>query len=101
MILKWRTAFVILALSLVLLAGMYLCLRQGGDTSQKLFSDLATALVLLAVSMAGKSSVEHLADGGGVRGAMRSLLTEARPGDAPAQGTTTVTETSKTTEVKP
>jgi hypothetical protein len=86
---QWRTVVVVLALALAVLAALWLC-RGAGDLGARLFPDAAYALLGLAVVAAGKSAVEHLGAGGGVKGALRALLTDAKPGDpapAPPPGT--------------
>lgn len=83
---QWRTVGVVLVLALLLvLSFRWLVLAPAGpgEFTVKLFDTLAWALLFFAMTAAGKSSIEHLAAGGGVRGAMRALLTDAKPGDPP------------------
>lgn len=83
---QWRTVGVVLVLALFLvLAFRWLVLSPAGpgEFTARVFDTLAYSLLGLAVVAAGKSSIEHLAGGGGLRGAVRSFLTEAKPGDPP------------------
>ncbi len=70
-----------LLLSLVgigaLLAGLSL------TTSEKMYDGLMYGVVLLVFSLAGRSSVEALAGGGGIKGAISALTTRAKPEGAP------------------
>jgi hypothetical protein len=84
--------FAILALVLGLIAldlGLWLCLRpEAAATGQAIFTSFALALAglitTLVGALAGRSSVEALAGGGGVGGAKAALLTPAKPeGEAP------------------
>ncbi len=86
---QWRTVGVILLLAGGLGLCFWLLVRSpAGPTefSTKLFDTLAWAFLLFAATAAGKSSIEHLAAGGGLRGAARALLTDAKPGDSPPAG---------------
>ncbi|MBI5545305.1 MAG: hypothetical protein HY901_15550, partial [Deltaproteobacteria bacterium] len=47
--------------------------------SNEMFAAFATTCATLAGLVSVKSAVEHLANGGGVKGALRSLLTENTP----------------------
>lgn len=82
---QWRTVGVVVLLSLLLFAAFALVARRPdvSENAVKLFDALSWGFFLLAVTAAGKSGVEHLANGGGWRGAARALLTEAKPGDPP------------------
>lgn len=85
---QWRTVGAVMVLALMLVASFW-CLVLSpagpGEYTVKLFDALAWTLLLFALVAAGKSSVEHLAAGGGVRGAISALLTDAKPGDPPAK----------------
>lgn len=80
---QWRTALVLIWFSLVALAGLWLVRGATGELAAKLYSDLVGGLVWLAAVQGGKSAVEALAHGKGLRGAARVLLTEERPDDPP------------------
>ena len=83
---QWRTVLVVLLLALGLgfsFRTLVLSPAGPGEFSVKLFDSLAWAFLLFAATAAGKSSIEHLASGGGLKGAFRSLLTEAKPGEPP------------------
>lgn len=79
----WRTVLVLCFLALVMLAGLWIC-RGAGDVGAKLFPDLSYALLGFAFVQAGKSSVQALAGGGGVKGAIAALMTSAKPESPPA-----------------
>lgn len=86
---QWRTVGVVLVIAgLLVLAFRWLVLSPTGpgEFTSRVFDTLAYSLLGLAFVAAGKSSIEHLAAGGGLRGAVRALLTEAKPGDPPAGG---------------
>lgn len=76
---QWRTAGLVVLGFLVLLLGFRWSVAGGRE---KLFETLRDGVFLLVVTGAGKSAVEHLAVGGGVKGAARALWTEAKPGDS-------------------
>ncbi len=81
---QWRTVGVVLVLALMLvLAFRWIVLAPvgAGEFHVRMFDSLAWTLFLLALVAAGKSSVEHLAAGGGLRGAARALFTESKPGE--------------------
>ncbi len=81
---QWRTVGTV-----VVLAGlMVLCLLLVADKPRgpELLGEVGWAFVLFAGVAAGKSAVEHLAVGGGLRGALNAFLTDAKPGDPPAGG---------------
>lgn len=80
---QWRTVATALVLAGVALGGAF-ALRNAGDMGARMYGDLCWTLVLLAATVAGKSSVEHLATGGGLKGAAAALLTPARPADPAA-----------------
>lgn len=79
---QWRTVATALVLAGVALGGAF-ALRNAGDLGGRMYGDLCWTLVLLAATVAGKSSVEHLAVGGGVKGAVTALLAPAKPADPP------------------
>lgn len=81
---QWRTVGVVLVLALLLVLSfrwMVLSPAGPGEFTVKLFDTLAWGLLSFGLTAAGKSSIEHLAAGGGLRGALRALMTDAKPGD--------------------
>lgn len=81
---QWRTVAVVLVLATMLVISFGWLVRSPAGPGQftvQLFDTLTWGLLFFALTAAGKSSIEHLAAGGGVRGAMRVLLTDAKPGD--------------------
>lgn len=81
---QWRTVLTVLVLAVVLLAGFVLALRAG-ELGAKAFADFSLALVFLAAVQASKSATEHLAGGGGVKGAITALMSPAKPEPPPAE----------------
>lgn len=83
---QWRTVGLV-AGACLLLATVFLVviLRAGaplplGDVD-RLWTALTDAVVWLVAVVALKASVQHLAGGGGARGAWKALTTSAKPGD--------------------
>jgi hypothetical protein len=72
----YRTPIVIIIMAIVLLIGL-LSLDVSGRVAS--FSAFALALSGFVVSQAGRSSVEQLANGGGISGAAKVLLTPRKP----------------------
>jgi hypothetical protein len=64
----------------VLLAGFYLCPPESRGAAFVFFSGGVGALM---VAVAGKASVDALAQGGGIQGAKAALMTDAKPGGTP------------------
>jgi hypothetical protein len=81
---QWRTALLVVLGFVVLLLGFRWAATAAGGSG--LFEILRDGVVLLVITGASKSAVEHLAGGAGVKGAVRALLTEAKPGEPPAPG---------------
>ncbi len=80
LLLNFRTfLFSLLALGF-LLAGLYLCLRYPG-AGVAIFTAFAGAVVCIVGAVATKSTFEHLSNGTGFKGAIASLLTDAKPGE--------------------
>lgn len=80
-LLRWRTVIIILAAMVVLLVAYLVGLRHPGAAA--LFPAMATALCALAGVGATKSAIEHLGNGGGLKGALTNLLTDAKPEPKP------------------
>jgi hypothetical protein len=83
---QWRTVIAVELLGLNLLVGLLLCCAITGPVAlmaSALFSPFALAIVGLAGVLGGKSAVEHLAGGSGVKGAVAALMTDAKPGEEP------------------
>lgn len=79
---QWRTVAAILALGVLLLVALVVCAQLPETFGVKLYESAAWSIVVLAVTVAGKASVQHLAGGGGVKGAIAALMTEAKPNDS-------------------
>lgn len=79
----WRTALVVMFLAVVLLVALLICAHW--KLGAEYFGHAVTCLVGLAIVAAGHSSVQHLADGGGLMGSVKALFTAAKPAE-PAQG---------------
>ena len=83
---QWRTVIAVELLGLNLLIGLlvicnvpdYLAVVIG-----TVYVAFAGAIVGLAGVLGGKSMVEHLANGSGVKGAVSALMTEAKPDEEP------------------
>jgi hypothetical protein len=88
---QWRTVIVVVLLAVMLFAAfVVLGRRDVSDNGVKLFESLGWAFFLFAATAAGKSGIEHLAGGGGLKGAAAALLTPAKPeppAPPPAPGT--------------
>ena len=86
---QWRTVGLVVAGLFALGLGFYWSAQPGAQgvapelvtARAGLFSILRDGIFLLVATGAGKSAVEHLAGGGGIRGAARALFTDAKPGD--------------------
>lgn len=79
----YRTVLFLMFLAVLLIAAVAL-LRGSGETGVKMLSDVVWGVVGLGAIQGGKSSVQYLGAGGGVRGALSALLTNAKPGETPA-----------------
>lgn len=77
----WRTALVVIFLALVLLAALLICAHW--KLSDDFFGHAVTGCIGLATIVASKSAVEHLANGGGLLGMLKTLTTSAKPEGAP------------------
>jgi hypothetical protein len=85
---RWRTVIAVELLGLDLLAGLLVCARLDGPVAlmaAALFSSFALAIVGLGGILGVKSSVQHLADGTGIKGAVAALMTDTKPGDRPVE----------------
>ena len=83
---QWRTVLTTAGVALMQLAGFIIGTRKGWTVDMAAaFSNFCMWSTLAAAGQAGKSAVESLAQGGGVKGAVSALLTEAKPGDPPAK----------------
>jgi hypothetical protein len=79
---QWRTALSVLTLGLMLLVGLWICCNVAGPVAimvAAIFSSFSLAIVGLGGVLGSKSAVEHLAGGGGVKGAAAALMTDAKP----------------------
>jgi hypothetical protein len=74
-------SFAVIALAF-LLGGLNLCLINTA-TGPLVFSAFAIALVGIVGAVAGKSSIESLSLGDGVKGAWTNLTTSRKPGAGP------------------
>jgi hypothetical protein len=78
-----RTVIVVLALALVMLLALAFIVWRTGNAGSVYFDGVVRAVVALAAIAAGKSTVEHLANGGGVWGGVKALFTSAKPEGTP------------------
>lgn len=85
LLLRFRTFLFALLALVCLLIGLYLCLRYP-TAGIAIFTAFSLAVVGIVGAVATKSSIEHLAEGSGVKGALAALMTNAKPGDPPAPG---------------
>jgi FtsH-binding integral membrane protein len=93
MVTKGNRTFVFACAALVLglvalVLGLWLCLRpSSAPVGQMVFGAFALAVTgmvaTLIGALAGRSSVEALAVGGGLGGAKAALLTDSKPGGQP------------------
>ena len=73
----WRT----FAMGVIALAALILAVwLKATDAAVK---EIASAGWLIVSAMAARSAVESLAEGGGLRGAAKVLMTDAKPGSPP------------------
>ncbi|OFW58407.1 MAG: hypothetical protein A2Y75_01480 [Candidatus Solincola sediminis] len=85
---RWRTVIAIEILGVMLLLGLLLACSVDESLAAviaTMFIAFASAIVGLATNLAGKSAVEHLASGGGVKGAAKALLTNTKPEQPPIE----------------
>lgn len=82
---RWRTAIVVAFLAILVLVALWMCRGLPEKIAIELFGTAAWVFVGFAAIAAGKSLGEHLAGGGGVKGAIAALLTDAKPDPAPAR----------------
>jgi hypothetical protein len=77
---RFRTLGAAVLAILALVFGLWLV--AAGDRGDAFFA-FGGSLVGVVVAVAGKSSVDALAGGGGLRGAGAALMSAAKPGDPP------------------
>lgn len=85
---RWRTVIAIEILGAMLLLGLLIACNVNEAVAAAIatmFIAFASAIVGLAGAIAGKSSIEHLANGSGVKGAIKALMTDAKPENPPEQ----------------
>lgn len=87
---QWRTVGVAVFACLLLLGAYVVSVWRAGvplDLAKvdRLFDSLTDAVVWLIAAVALKAGVQHLAGGGGLKGAKAALLTEAKPEDPPPE----------------
>lgn len=76
-LLLFRTALVVVLLGLMLLVALFMCAHWKLD--QAFFTAAKDGCVALAAIAAMKSGVEHLANGQGLSGMVKNLVTKASP----------------------
>lgn len=78
----WRTVIATLAICAMQL-GAYLYAVRHGLTSEsaQAFGSLCLWTTTAALGVAAKSLGEHLGQGGGIKGMIAALTTDAKPGD--------------------
>lgn len=80
---QWRTVIAVLLLGLLLLVALLICAQMPERMAIELYGSAAWTIGVLAALVAGKSAVQHLGNGSGVRGAIAALITEAKPAATP------------------
>jgi hypothetical protein len=80
---QWRTVGAILVLAAMTLFAFWLAGRMPEGLATHIFDTLAWTFAGMALVIAGKASVQHLAGGGGLKGAVAALLTDAKPEEPP------------------
>jgi hypothetical protein len=76
-----RTVISVLILAAMTLFAFWLSAHMPDGLAMHLFDTLAWTFFGMALVLAGKSGVEKLAGGGGVRGAIAALMTSTKPED--------------------
>ena len=84
---QWRTVISVLILATMCLFAFWLAGRMPESLAMHIFDTIAWTFLGMAFVLAGKSGVQYLAGGGGVKGAMSALLTTAKPEDSVASST--------------
>lgn len=82
LLLLLRTAVTVLLLGLMLLGALWGCAHY--HLGAEFFLYAKDGCVALAAIAAMKSGVEHLANGGGLMGMLKTLATDAKPAQPPA-----------------
>ena len=83
-LLQYRTMLTVIVLGFVLLVGLMIVMGAPVAALQigvAVFVAFASAVVGLAGAQATKSAAQHLGGSGGIKGAVASLMTDAKPGD--------------------
>lgn len=80
---QWRTVAVVLVLAGLGLFGFVRLLSAPGEFAVRAYDTFAWTLLGLGAIAGGKSAIEHLGRGAGVKGALAALLTDSKPGDPP------------------
>jgi negative regulator of sigma E activity len=84
----WRTVLTAVAVVAMQLAAYIVGTRHGwSEQAAHAYDSFCMWSTVAAIGQAGKSAVESLAQGGGVKGAASALLTSAKPGEPPPQAT--------------
>lgn len=79
LILRFRTVLVVLSLALML--SVIAVLLRSAPNGSEIVSALSWPFVALAAVAGGKSAAEHLAAGGGIKGAVAALVSDAKPSE--------------------
>ena len=79
----YRTLLGILTICAMMVVELWLCLRSANPNAMGMFTALMWPQATCAGLLAGKSATSALAAGGGIKGAVKVLLTDAKPDDAP------------------
>jgi hypothetical protein len=72
---QWRT----LALAIIALVTLVVAIAM--KATNEAIREVASAAIWMVGALAGRSAVEALGKGGGVQGAVKSLMTDAKPGE--------------------
>jgi len=72
----YRTLLGILTICAMMVVELWLCLRSANPNAMGMFTALMWPQATCAGLLAGKSATSALAAGGGIKGAVKKLLTE-------------------------
>lgn len=81
---QWRTVLAVLSLGLLLVVSLLICAQLPEHMAIEMYGVAAWSIVGLAIVVGGKSAAQHLAAGGGIKGAVAALFTDAKPGEPKA-----------------
>lgn len=80
----WRTFLAMVVTQIALLGALGMCLGKG-DIADKVLVTTSWSLVLSLAAVAGHNSIQHLANAGGLKGAVSVLMESATPEPKPPE----------------